>query len=153
MNETISLKDKSGKEIASLIFNPYDLGIIVRYDEFEKTMKEIRKTLLSNANAIQINNDGTGKDAESENLIAEMEQEVFKVVDMLLDSAGASKALFGNVRPFASVGGEFYVQKTVESIMGYVSDRCDKLCQKYQMSRVYTNRGFTGFRSRKKKHK
>ena len=116
-------------------------------------MGEIKKAIQDNANVIRINNDGSGKDDESKNLIAEMEKKVFTAIDTLLDSAGASQALFATVRPFASVDGVFYIQKTVESIMGYVSERCDKLCQKYQMPGVHTNGGFTGFRSRKKKRK
>lgn len=151
MNETISLKDRNGLEFARLNFNPYDMGIIIRYQDFGKTMEEIKKIIQDNADVIRISNDGSGMDDESKKLIAEMEPKVFRAFDRLLDSDGASLAIFSTTRPFASVNGEFYLVRALEAIKDFVSDRCVQLCQKNQKPGTGAHTRFEEFRRKVEK--
>ena len=133
--QKIPIKNLYGDEVGVFYFNPTDMGIIQRYNEFANSFDHIVEPLEGLSDAT--NNDVDENTTAQEKALNEATERLYEAVNKLFngDMAGA---FFGKVHPFSPVDGEFYCTKALESVRKFISDqfnlqaaKINKLVDKY----------------------
>lgn len=118
--QKIPIKNLYGDEVGVFYFNPTDMGIIQRYNEFANSFDYIVEPLEGLSGTT--NDDAGGNTTVQEKALNEATERLYEAVNKLFngDMAGA---FFGKVHPFSLVDGEFYCTKALESVRKFISDQ------------------------------
>ena len=118
--QKIPIKNLYGDEVGVFYFNPTDMGIIQRYNEFANSFDYIVDPLERLSNAT--NDDAVENTTARERALNEATERLYEAVNKLFngDMAGA---FFGKVHPFSPVDGEFYCTKALESVRKFIGDQ------------------------------
>lgn len=110
----IPFKDRTGEVFGQFCFDPADSNIL---EHFEMLRVNIHKAAKCLKRISKINPDGTvtGWDVKSRVLMREAEAGVKDGFDKCFGK-GTYEALFSQRRPFASVGGTFFVSNVIEAL-------------------------------------
>lgn len=123
----IPIENKFGKLICNIYIRPGDLSIIDRYNEVIKELPDIVKPLED----LSIKNDGTAAaDAEWE-VIKQVEEKLYEMLDYLFDMDEAAD-IFAKRNPFSSVNGRFFCELVIEAIGGIIEKAITKEAEKTQ---------------------
>lgn len=120
--QRIPIRNLHGDEVGIFYFNPTDMGIIQRYNEFAKNFESVVEPLERLADSA---NDDEGNFTQAqEQALQEATERLYEAVNKLFngDMAGA---FFGKVHPFSPVDGEFYCTKVLEAVRAFISDQFD----------------------------
>lgn len=121
--QRVPIKNLHGDEVGVFYFNPTDMGIIQRYNEFVRGFDTIVEPLESLSNAPEGNEDGNTKVYEQ--AIQDATERLYEAVNKLFNSDTAG-AFFGKVNPFSIVGeGEFYCLNVLDKVRGFINDQFD----------------------------
>ena len=120
--QKIPIRNLHGDEVGVFYFNPTDMGIIQRYNEFAQNFDYITEPLESLSDAGE---DKTGEIADGqEKALNDATERLYEAMNKLFNADVAS-AFFGKVHPFSPVDGEFYCTKALESIRAFISEQFD----------------------------
>ena len=110
----IPFKDRTGKVIGQLCFDLNDSSILVRFEALRTNIQTAAKRLKRIS---KINPDGTvtGWDVKSRLLMREVEAGVKDGFEKCFGE-GTYESLFSQRRPFASVGGTFFVSNVIKAL-------------------------------------
>ena len=143
----VPVYNKAGQEIGVFMFNPTDVGIVNRFNEFADGFDAVVEPLMQ----VNINSDGTTDedDAGAVSALNEATTRLYAACDKLF-GGNYSEAFFGTVNPFSPVNGRFYCENAIEAIGSFIAKQFDKETKKIS-SRVdkYTH----GYTARTGKHK
>lgn len=121
--QRVPIKNLHGDEVGVFYFNPTDMGIIQRYNEFVRGFDTIVEPLESLSNVPEGNEDGNTKVYEQ--AIQDATERLYEAVNKLFNSDTAG-AFFGKVNPFSIVGeGEFYCLNVLDKVRGFINDQFD----------------------------
>lgn len=110
--EEYEIVNERKEKMGSFWFNPADTGIVERYNVVEKKIPGIFDELK----AYNINSAGESSDEDASfELVRKLEEEVISQIDYMLNSDTRS-SFFSTVKPFASVGGKFYVEHVLDVV-------------------------------------
>ena len=120
--QKIPIKNLHGDEVGMFYFNPTDIGIIQRYNEFAQNFDYVTEPLERLSDAA--NDDPDNVTPAQEKALEEATERLYEAVNKLFngDMAGA---FFGKVHPFSPVDGEFYCTKALEAIRAFISEQFD----------------------------
>ena len=118
--EEYEICNEKKEKMGSFWFNPADTGIVERYNVVEKKFPEIFERLRT------YNIDSSGEAVGNEQdkafeAVKELEEEVISQIDYMLNS-DTRESFFSCVRPFASVGGKFYVENVLDVVRLIIED-------------------------------
>ena len=120
--QRIPIKNLHGDEVGIFYFNPTDMGIIQRYNEFAKNFENVVEPLERLADS------ATGDEGNftktQEEALEQATERLYEAVNRLFNGDMAS-AFFGKVHPFSPVDGEFYCTKVLEAVRAFISDQFD----------------------------
>lgn len=110
----IPFKDRSGEVFGQLCFDPTDSSILGRFEVLRTNIQKAAKRLKRIS---KINPDGTvsGWDIKSRMLMREVEAGVRDGFEKCFGK-GTYESLFSQRRPFASVGGTFFVSNVIKAL-------------------------------------
>lgn len=124
--KTFEIKDRSGKIVGSIRPNLYD-------EELYKGIIALCEAIPDIADRVKvvgdINPDGTMKNAEDAPAMRAIEEQL----EVRFDAAfgiGAYKEFFTDIKPFASVGGNFYCNSIIVALCQLVEDGRKKYVDK-----------------------
>lgn len=98
-------------EVAEISFNPTDKGLAVRLKEAQKRIDDRMKDF----GEIELDTDGTPKNADFIDDFAKMTQIVFEEIDIAFDSK-ISEVVFKYCNPFSTVNGNYFFLTFFEAI-------------------------------------
>ena len=120
--QQITIKNLYGDEVGVFKFNPTDIGIVQRYNDFAKNFDRIVEPLERLSEASE-SKDGEISE-EQQKALDEATERLYEAVNKLFNGDMAS-AFFGKVHPFSPVDGEFYCTKALESVRKFISQQFD----------------------------
>ena len=120
--QRIPIKNLHGDEVGVFYFNPTDINIIQRYDEFAKNFDSVVEPLEAISDADNGNQDEFTQ-AQQKALETATER-LYEAVNKLFNGDMAA-AFFGKVHPFSPVDGEFYCTKALEAVRAFISEQFD----------------------------
>lgn len=118
--QRIPIRNLYGDEVGVFYFNPTDMGIIQRYNEFASNFESVVEPLERLA---------SGADDESDELSNEQEEALKTATERLYEAVNKlfngdmAGAFFGKVHPFSPVDGEFYCTKALEAVRMFIVDQ------------------------------
>lgn len=121
--QRVPVRNLYGDEVGVFYFNPTDMGIIRRYNEFAKNFDSVIEPLERLSNAP--NTDDAEYAKVQEEALEEAKERLYEAVNTLFngDMAGA---FFGKVHPFSFVGdGEFYCTNVLDKVRSFINDQFD----------------------------
>ena len=110
----ITVVNPYGRVICKLHFRPGDVSI---YDRYKALMDDFDSIMQPMAD-IGVNNDGTANSDAEWAVLKQVEDEIKKRINALLDSNDAD-GLFATRSPFSSVNGVFYVENVL-TVLGKI---------------------------------
>lgn len=110
----ITVVNPYGQVICKLHFRPGDVSI---YDRYKALMDDFDSIMQPMAD-IGVNNDGTANSDAEWAVLKQVEDEIKKRINALLDSNDAD-GLFATRSPFSSVNGVFYVENVL-TVLGKI---------------------------------
>lgn len=110
----ITVVNPYGQVICKLHFRPGDVSI---YDRYKALMDDLDSIMQPMAD-IGVNNDGTANSDAEWAVLKQVEDEIKKRINALLDSNDAD-GLFATRSPFSSVNGVFYVENVL-TVLGKI---------------------------------
>lgn len=124
-------------EEAEISFNPTDKGLTIRFKEAQKRIEE----RLAAFNDIELEADGTPKNADFIDEFAKMTEIICEEIDIAFDSK-ISKTVFKYCNPFSCVNGNYFYLTFFEAIAPVIrkygeaeskkaDEKMDKYLQKY----------------------
>lgn len=120
--QRIPIFNLHGDEVGVFYFNPTDMGIIQRYNEFAQNFESVTEPLERLADS------ATGEEGEftqaQEEALETATERLYEAVNKLFNSDTAG-AFFGKVHPFSPVDGEFYCTKVLEAVRVFISQQFD----------------------------
>lgn len=121
--QRVPVRNLFGDEVGVFYFNPTDMGIIRRYNEFAQKFDTIVEPLERLYNGPDGETNADSK--KSEEAIEEATQRLYDAVNKLFNSDTAG-AFFGKVNPFSIVGdGEFYCTNVLNKVRGLINEQFD----------------------------
>lgn len=121
--QRVPIKNLHGDEVGVFYFNPTDMGIIQRYNEFVRGFDTIVEPLERLSNVPEGDDEGNTKVYEQ--AIQDATERLYEAVNKLFNSDTAG-AFFGKVNPFSIVGeGEFYCLNVLDKVRGFINDQFD----------------------------
>ena len=110
----IPFKNNKGEIFGELRFNPNDIGLPIRFQKLRVDTKLIAEMVGS---IHKINNDGTVSDLSIPDrwTMADAEKDLKQSFDWCFGE-GTYESLFSPRRPFASVGGTFFVSNVIKAL-------------------------------------
>lgn len=121
--QRIPITNLHGDEVGEFKFNPTDMGIIQRYNEFAKNFETVVEPLerLSDAPG----DGGEEYNKAQEAALNDATERLYEAVNKLFNGDMAS-AFFGKIHPFSLVDGEFYCTKALEAVRVFISEQFDE---------------------------
>ena len=137
--QKVPINNKFGDEVGVFYFNPTDMGIIQRFNEFAAGFDYITEPLEASTLSKKKGND----DTINQEALDEATNRLYERMNKLFngDMAGA---FFGNVHPFSPVGEgddcEFYCVKALEAVREFISQQFSEAADKINARvKKYTN--------------
>lgn len=121
--QRIPITNLHGDEVGEFKFNPTDMGIIQRYNEFAKNFETVVEPLERLSDAP--NEDGEEYTNAQEAALNDATERLYEAVNKLFNGDMAS-AFFGKIHPFSLVDGEFYCTKALEAVRVFISEQFDE---------------------------
>ena len=120
--QRVPIKNLFGDEVGVFYFNPTDIGIIQRYNDFVKDFDSVLEPLESLSDATD--NDVDELTGEQQKAIEQATERLYEAVNKVFngDMAGA---FFGKVHPFSPVGDGFYCINALEAVRSFITEQLD----------------------------
>lgn len=127
--ETVSIKKHDGKVISEFSFNPSDVNVVDRYEEFEAGLKELADKIVEYEKA----NEGKSDREKTTNMIREINKEIYQKVNALLneDVAESIFKVMGPLSPLPS--GDYYFMFIIEQIGNKIQNATGQRVKKMEM--------------------
>ena len=110
--EEVEICNLQGKVIGTLRFNATDLGIIDRWNSMVGDFGQVVEPLEN----VPETDDGAME------ALAEAKRRLCTALDTVFDG-NVSEAFFGEVHPFAPVGGRLYCENVLDAVASYMGQR------------------------------
>ena len=120
--QRIPIRNLHGDEVGVFYFNPTDIGIVQRFNEFAQNFSSVVEPLERLSETA--NDEADEFTTIQENALNEATERLYEAVNKLFngDMAGA---FFGKVHPFSPVDGEFYCTKALEAVRAFIGEQFD----------------------------
>lgn len=121
--QRIPITNLHGDEVGEFKFNPTDMGIIQRYNEFAKNFETVVEPLERLSDAPSDGGEEYNKAQEA--ALNDATERLYEAMNKLFNGDMAS-AFFGKIHPFSLVDGEFYCTKALEAVRVFISEQFDE---------------------------